>query len=88
MEVTELTEVTELSRVTSRTNGEFFRLSNIDCFDDGYKLLKTIHLKQISGYRKIVKKIVQTIDLPEKMIERLIIDYIGIRQFNYYNLYN
>jgi hypothetical protein len=68
-------------------NYNTIRLSHIDYFD-GFKLLKTIHLKQIMGYRKIVKKIVQTIDLPEKMIERLIIDYIGIRQFDYYSLYN
>jgi len=74
----------EISTFTVTYNNAF-RLSNIDY---GYKLLKTIHLKQIMGYRKIVKKIVQTIDLPEKMIERLIIDYIGLRQFDYYSLYN
>ena len=82
MEVIESTELSEISELSEVNDKNTIRLShNIDYFNNMYMLLKKIHLKQIMGYRKIVKKIVQTIDLPEKMIERLIIDYVGVRQF-------
>ena len=43
-------------------------------------MFKHMHLKNCMIYRKVIKKIIYGFNLPEKMIETTILNYIGSKK--------
>jgi len=44
-------------------------------------IFKRIHLKQCILYRKFIKSIILTLNLPEKVIETTILNYVGTSRY-------